>query len=108
MLADSMPGWDGPGDEQAATVASSAPATSRIRTFPPVRTTSPQFSRNTVGQRNLRRRAEEAMTGKTRRARRGRGAGRAAIVAGGAGLGVLALAGTAFAHVTITPTSAPQ
>jgi uncharacterized protein YcnI len=29
-------------------------------------------------------------------------------VAGGAGLGVLALAGTAFAHVTITPGSAPQ
>jgi periplasmic copper chaperone A len=39
---------------------------------------------------------------------RGRGARRAAIVAGGAGLGVLALAGTAFAHVTITPTSVPQ
>jgi uncharacterized protein YcnI len=29
-------------------------------------------------------------------------------VAGGAGIGVLALAGTAFAHVTITPGSAPQ
>jgi uncharacterized protein YcnI len=35
-------------------------------------------------------------------------AGRALIVLGGAGLGVLALAGTAFAHVTITPGSAPQ
>jgi uncharacterized protein len=33
---------------------------------------------------------------------------RALLVAGGAGIGVLALAGTAFAHVTITPGSAPQ
>src|ERR1700722_9756147 len=33
---------------------------------------------------------------------------RALLVAAGAGLGVLALAGTAFAHVTITPGSAPQ
>jgi uncharacterized protein YcnI len=30
------------------------------------------------------------------------------LVAGGAGIGVLALAGPAFAHVTITPGSAPQ
>jgi periplasmic copper chaperone A len=48
------------------------------------------------------------MTGERERAGRGRGAGRAAIVAGGTGLGVLALAGTAFAHVTVTPGSAPQ
>jgi uncharacterized protein YcnI len=33
---------------------------------------------------------------------------RALLVAGGAVTGVLALAGTAFAHVTITPGSAPQ
>lgn len=33
---------------------------------------------------------------------------RVLLVLGGAGLGVLALAGTAFAHVTITPGSAPQ
>jgi len=43
-----------------------------------------------------------------RRAGRGRAGWRAAIVAGGAVAGVLALAGTAFAHVTVTPTSAPQ
>ena len=39
---------------------------------------------------------------------RARHAGRALLVAGGAGIGVVALAGTAFAHVTITPGSAPQ
>jgi periplasmic copper chaperone A len=48
------------------------------------------------------------MTRGGRRAGRGRGAWRAAIVAGGAGLCVLALAGTASAHVTITPGSVPQ
>ncbi len=37
-----------------------------------------------------------------------RGAGRAAAVLGAAGIGVAALAGTASAHVTITPGSAPQ
>ena len=40
--------------------------------------------------------------------RAGRGAGRAAAVLGAAGIGVAALAGTASAHVTITPGSAPQ
>jgi periplasmic copper chaperone A len=40
--------------------------------------------------------------------RRARAAARVLLVLGGAGLGVLALAGTAFAHVTITPGSAPQ
>ncbi|HEY3877801.1 MAG TPA: YcnI family protein [Trebonia sp.] len=40
--------------------------------------------------------------------RRSRAAARVLLVLGGAGLGVLALAGTAFAHVTITPGSAPQ
>ncbi len=35
-------------------------------------------------------------------------AGRAGIVAGGTAVAIVALAGTAFAHVTITPTSAPQ
>src|SRR5271168_232249 len=39
---------------------------------------------------------------------RRRAAVRVALVLGGAALGVLALAGTAFAHVTITPASAPQ
>jgi uncharacterized protein YcnI len=39
---------------------------------------------------------------------RARHAARALLVAGGAGIGVVALAGTAFAHVTITPGSAPQ
>lgn len=39
---------------------------------------------------------------------RARHAVRALLVAGGAGIGVVALAGTAFAHVTITPGSAPQ
>jgi uncharacterized protein YcnI len=39
---------------------------------------------------------------------RGRGAGRVVVVLGGAGIGVLALAGTAFAHVTITPSTARQ
>lgn len=43
-----------------------------------------------------------------RHPRRGPGAGRVAIVLGGASAGVLLLAGTAFAHVTITPGSAPQ
>jgi uncharacterized protein YcnI len=37
-----------------------------------------------------------------------RAAGRVLLVLGGTALGVLALAGTAFAHVTITPGSAPQ
>ncbi|HXT91416.1 MAG TPA: YcnI family protein [Trebonia sp.] len=46
------------------------------------------------------------MTTALRRA--GRGAGRAAVVLGAAGIGVAALAGTALAHVTITPGSAPQ
>ncbi|HEY0937522.1 MAG TPA: YcnI family protein, partial [Trebonia sp.] len=41
-------------------------------------------------------------------ARRGRGAARVLVVLGGAAAGLLALAGTAFAHVTITPGSAPQ
>jgi uncharacterized protein YcnI len=41
-------------------------------------------------------------------ARRSRAAARVLLVLGGAGLGLLALAGTAFAHVTITPGSAPQ
>src|SRR5580698_5196589 len=109
MLADSMRGCDEP-DEQAASAASSAPAIITIRTFPPVRTTPPHSSRNTVGQQNHRRRAEEAMISRhgRRLTGRGRGAWRAAIVAGGAVLGVLALAGTAFAHVTITPASVPQ
>ena len=40
--------------------------------------------------------------------RAGRRAGRAAAVLGAAGIGVAALAGTASAHVTITPGSAPQ
>jgi uncharacterized protein YcnI len=40
--------------------------------------------------------------------RAGRGAGRAAAALGAAGIGVAALAGTASAHVTITPGSAPQ
>jgi uncharacterized protein YcnI len=39
---------------------------------------------------------------------RARHGARALLVAGGAGIGVVALAGTAFAHVTITPGSAPQ
>jgi len=37
-----------------------------------------------------------------------RAGGRALLVLGGAGIGLVALAGTAFAHVTITPGSAPQ
>ena len=50
------------------------------------------------------------LTRPARGARRGigRGAGRVLVVVGGAGIGLLALAGTAFAHVTITPGSAPQ
>jgi len=43
-----------------------------------------------------------------RQGHRARGARRVAIVLGGAAIGVLALAGTAFAHVTISPQSAPQ
>ena len=46
--------------------------------------------------------------GRPRFTRRNRGAGRVLLVLGGAAIGVLALAGTAFAHVTITPGSAPQ
>ena len=46
--------------------------------------------------------------GRPRFSRHARGAGRVLIVLGGAGAGVLALAGPAFAHVTITPGSAPQ
>jgi uncharacterized protein YcnI len=40
--------------------------------------------------------------------RRPRAAARVLVVLGGTGLGVLALAGTAFAHVTVTPGSAAQ
>jgi len=46
------------------------------------------------------------MTGKL--GGRGRVARRVLLVLGGAGLGVGVLAGTAFAHVTISPGSAPQ
>jgi uncharacterized protein YcnI len=46
------------------------------------------------------------MTGKL--SGRGRVARRVLLVLGGAGLGVGVLAGTAFAHVTISPGSAPQ
>ena len=46
--------------------------------------------------------------GRPRFISRNRGAGRVLLVLGGAATGVLALAGTAFAHVTITPGSAPQ
>jgi uncharacterized protein YcnI len=46
------------------------------------------------------------MTGKL--SGRGRAARRVLLVLGGAGLGVGVLAGTAFAHVTISPGSAPQ
>ena len=46
--------------------------------------------------------------GGTRLTRRTRIAGRVLLVAGGAAAGVVALAGTAFAHVTITPGSAAQ
>jgi periplasmic copper chaperone A len=46
--------------------------------------------------------------GRPRLPRRVRAAGRVFLVLGGAGAGLLALAGPAFAHVTITPGSAPQ
>jgi uncharacterized protein YcnI len=46
--------------------------------------------------------------GRPRLTRPTRAAGRVLLVIGGAGIGLLALAGTAFAHVTITPGSAPQ
>jgi uncharacterized protein YcnI len=46
--------------------------------------------------------------GRPRLTRPARAAGRVLLVIGGAGIGLLALAGTAFAHVTITPGSAPQ
>ena len=46
--------------------------------------------------------------GRPRLTRRARAAGRVFLVLGGAGAGLLALAGPAFAHVTITPGSAPQ
>ena len=46
--------------------------------------------------------------GRPRLSRHARAAGRVLIVLAGAGAGLLALAGTALAHVTITPGSAPQ
>jgi periplasmic copper chaperone A len=46
--------------------------------------------------------------GRPRLTRRARTAGQVLLVLGGAGAGLLALAGPAFAHVTITPGSAPQ
>jgi uncharacterized protein YcnI len=46
--------------------------------------------------------------GRPRLTRRARVAGRVFLVLGGAGAGLLALAGPAFAHVTITPGSAPE
>jgi periplasmic copper chaperone A len=46
--------------------------------------------------------------GRPRLTRRARAAGRVFLVLGGTGAGLLALAGPAFAHVTITPGSAPQ
>jgi uncharacterized protein YcnI len=46
--------------------------------------------------------------GRPRLTCRARAAGRVLLVFGGAGAGLLALAGPAFAHVTITPGSAPQ
>jgi uncharacterized protein YcnI len=46
--------------------------------------------------------------GRPRLTSRARAAGRVFLVLGGAGAGLLALAGPAFAHVTITPGSAPQ
>lgn len=46
--------------------------------------------------------------GGPRLTRRARAAGRVFLILGGAGAGVLALAVPAFAHVTITPGSAPQ
>ena len=46
--------------------------------------------------------------GRSRLTCRAWAAGRVLLVLGGAGAGLLALAGPAFAHVTITPGSAPQ
>jgi uncharacterized protein YcnI len=62
------------------------------------------------GQQRLERGTMKASHagGGTRLTRRTRIAGRVLLVAGGAAAGVVALAGTAFAHVTITPGSAAQ
>jgi uncharacterized protein YcnI len=61
-------------------------------------------------QQRLERRTMKASHagGGTRLTRHTRAAGRVLLVACGAAAGVLALAGTAFAHVTITPGSAAQ
>src|SRR6185437_10884226 len=113
MLADSMPGPAGAADEHPAASASTPTARNKAA-FRPVRTASSLRTRNTVGQRIMRRyRSYVPLIGATPRMttalrRAGRGAGRAAVVLGAAGIGVAALAGTALAHVTITPGSAPQ